>query len=303
MRAKQISNLDLQLIAAKTKQFSPHLPAKHPFAPYILGTKLPTPQPLESNDIAEILTKRLRQVPNVYWQLGQPIGAPVSNFRQIRYLPLPNAVADLDKVLSEATVDCGRDLHKQLIEFGGAAKVWMIVQVEYEPVNPLTNKQPVEQYVSASATRMFRRDETISAFGNPSIDTLHILTDRIREFNAKFIRDKSGLRLARIMQLTLNIVKYAPLEGRGWQPLREVLTKKKTIINIQNENKRCFGYAHLYFLERANLPDRNGNCIQATIYNEKMFQPHHLDTLPYPISPNNVHLYEDQFQTNINVFS
>ena len=34
-----------------------------------------------------------------------------------------------------------------------------------------------------------------------------------------------------------------------------------------------------------------------------MFQRHHLDTLPNPISPNDVHLYKDQLQMNINVFS
>ena len=34
-----------------------------------------------------------------------------------------------------------------------------------------------------------------------------------------------------------------------------------------------------------------------------MFQRHQLDTLPYPISQNDVHLYEDQLQMNINVFS
>ena len=79
---------------------------------------------------------------------------------------------------------------------------------------------------------MFRRDETISAFGNPYTDSLQILTDRIREFNAKFIRDKSGLRLANILQFTLKMVKYAPFEGRSWQPLLEFLTKNKTIINI-----------------------------------------------------------------------
>ena len=33
-----------------------------------------------------------------------------------------------------------------------------------------------------------------------------------------------------------------------------------------------------------------------------MFHSHHLETLPYPISPNDVHLYEDQLQMNINVF-
>ena len=72
-----------------------------------------------------ILIERPRQIPNilVYWQPGQPISAPVSNFRQIKCLPLPNAVPDLDQALSGARVDCGLDLHKILIDFGGAAKV------------------------------------------------------------------------------------------------------------------------------------------------------------------------------------
>ena len=138
---------------------------------------------------------------------------------------------DLDKALPVARVDFGRDLHKQLIEFGGAAKVWMTVQVEYEPVNPLANEQPFEHYISAAPTRMFTHDGTISAFENSYSDSLRILTDRIREFNAKFIRDKSGLRLAKVLQFFLKMVKYAPFEGRGWQPLPEFLRKK------QNNNK------------------------------------------------------------------
>ena len=32
-----------------------------------------------------------------------------------------------------------------------------------------------------------------------------------------------------------------------------------------------------------------------------MFHRNHLDTIPYPISPNDVYLYEDQLQMNINV--
>ena len=178
---------------------------------------------------------------------------------------------DLDQGLSGAKVNCARDLHKQLIEFGGAAKVWMIVQVEYEVINPLANQQPFEQYLSAAPTRMFRRDEKISGFANPYIDNLRILTDRIRKFNAKFIRDMSGRRLARVLQLTLKIVKYAPLEGRGWQALSEFLAKKEAIINIRNNDERCFGYSLLYFLERANLLERNKHCIRTPRYKEEMF--------------------------------
>ena len=94
----------------------------------------------------ENFTGRLQQIYNLYWKQGQPVGALVRTFRQIKYLPLPNAVPDLDQALSGARLDCGRDLHKQLIEFGGAAKVWMTVLVKYEPVNPLANKEPFKHY-------------------------------------------------------------------------------------------------------------------------------------------------------------
>ena len=202
------------------------------------------------------------------------------------YLLLPNAVPDFDKALSWGRVDCGRDLQHQLIEYGESAKVSMTVQVEYELVIPVANKEQFVQYLSAAPTLIVQRDETISAFTNSYIDSLRILTNRIRKFNAKFIRDKSGLRLAGILQFVLKMVKYAPIEGRGWQPLPEFLAKKEVIINIQNNDERCFGYALLYFREQVNLPNKNGNFYRASVYKEEMFHHHHHDTLPYPISPN-----------------
>ena len=44
------------------------------------------------------------------------------------------------------------------------------------------------------------------------------------------------------------MVKYAPLEGRSWQPLPEFLDRKNAIKNIHNDNERCIKYARLYFL-------------------------------------------------------
>ena len=90
-----------------------------------------------------ILTERAQHITNLYWQSGQLIGAKVNNFRQITYLPLPNAVPNLDFSISGARLDCVRNLHKARIEFGKAAKVLMTVLVEYEPVNPLANKHSI----------------------------------------------------------------------------------------------------------------------------------------------------------------
>ena len=84
--------------------------------------------------------------------------------------------------------------------------MWPTIQVKYEPVILLATNQPFEQYLSAAPIRIFTRDGTVFPFKNPYIDSFWILTDQIREFNAKFIRDKSGLRLARVLQFTLKIM-------------------------------------------------------------------------------------------------
>ena len=110
MLADQIFNLELQLISVKSNQPSLNQPASHPTV-----LQPPAPQHIQSNDMAGILTERPRQFPNLYWQQGQFVGAPARTFRQIKYLPLPNAEPNLDQALSGDRLDCGRDLHKQLI--------------------------------------------------------------------------------------------------------------------------------------------------------------------------------------------
>ena len=121
----------------------------------------------------------------------------------------------------------------------------------------MANKEPFEQYLSAAPTQIFLNNGLITANANPYIENVRILTNRIKEFNATFIRDKSGLRLANILQLIIKMENFAPLEGRGWQPLPNCLSKKEAIINITNNDDRCFGYAFLYFQERANLSEKN----------------------------------------------
>ena len=144
-----------------------------------------------------------------FWAPGQFVGAPVRNFRQILYLPLEDAVPILDQALSGALVDCASDLHNQLIEFDGAAKVWITVLVQYEPTKPESDRrQAFEQYLSATQTRIFKLQNSIASTPNLYTDSIKILTERIKEYNAKFIRDNSGLRISGILQLILKMAKY-----------------------------------------------------------------------------------------------
>ena len=86
--------------------------------------------------------------------------------------------------------------------------------VQYEPTKPESDKrQAFEQYLSATPTRIFKRQGFITSIPNLYTDSMKILTERIKEFNALFIRDKSGLQLSGILQLILKMAKYQPLQG------------------------------------------------------------------------------------------
>ena len=73
------------------------------------------------------------------------------------------------------------------------------------------------------------------------------------------------------------MVKYAPLERRSWQPLSVFLSKKEAIIDICNDDERCFWYSILYFVERDNLSERHRE--RVTLYTNVKLQRYHLDTL------------------------
>ena len=67
----------------------------------------------------------------------------------------------------------------------------------------------------------------------------------MKQANETYIREGSGWVLAGILEVLIKGAKYDPLAGRCYRELPTNLKTKKPIINIQNTNDRCFGYAHL----------------------------------------------------------
>ena len=88
-------------------------------------------------------------------------------------------------------------------------------------------------------------------------DQMAILTpDKIDEFYnsssakiqtgiEKFTNTASGLEISHCIRIYLNIAKYEPLKGLSKITLPEVLFHKKAIINLPNEDGRCFEWALL----------------------------------------------------------
>ena len=67
----------------------------------------------------------------------------------------------------------------------------------------------------------------------------------------------SGWRFVRVQDLTLHITKYDPLNAGSYINLPEALKNKKAIINMQNEDEKCFMWCVLRALNPTNShPER-----------------------------------------------
>ena len=80
-------------------------------------------------------------------------------------------------------------------------------------------------------------------------ESLRELYERIKQANATYIREGSGWVLAGILEVLIKGAKYDLLIGRCYRELPKYQKAKKAIINVQNTDDRCFGYALLWFID------------------------------------------------------
>ena len=91
-------------------------------------------------------------------------------------------------------------------------------------------------------------------------DIQYVVDNSIAIFNSQideFLRDGSGWLFDFISSLGINIVTFNPLAGSSYIETPEFLFRKKAIINIKNEDKKCFLWSVLAHIHpQRNNPDR-----------------------------------------------
>ena len=78
---------------------------------------------------------------------------------------------------------------------------------------------------------------------NKSTDVKVILSQMLNEIMvtlANYQRNGSGWNFKEVNSLEIHTVDYRPMKGETYIPLPEFIMKKKSIINIQNKNNKCF---------------------------------------------------------------
>ena len=170
-------------------------------------------------------------------------------------------------------------------------RVGVCVYVMYEKVLK-PEETPIRGFLRTSLTMLMNKHAVMKV--------VHSIIETVRSRHINFMRESSGLRLKEVQDIDLYSANVNPLAhvGEGFARLPNFLAKKKAIVNVQNRDNRCFGYALLSSLHPANHhPER------AYAYDRFFDNYPALKNLDYPISLEHLEEIERKIQIPFNVFT
>ncbi len=74
-------------------------------------------------------------------------------------------------------------------------------------------------------------------------ETYKEMKGKMLESLAKFQKEGSGWQLHSIKGLDISVVKFNPLDGSGYSKLPKLISDKKAVINMKNDDDQCFKWA------------------------------------------------------------
>ena len=122
--------------------------------------------------------------------------------------------------------------------------------------------------------------------------------EEIRNKIADWLLEGSNWVIELILDHYLNIIGYTPLRGSSYLPLpKELKNSMKGLINLQNEDEKCFLWCHV---RKLNPIKRNPQRI--TLKDEELAKTLDYSGISFPVSYKDYNKIEKQNQININVF-
>ena len=135
----------------------------------------------------------------------------------------------------------------------------------------------------------FHSDIEVNLDGTDEKEIYDTMVERMIENMATFQSLGSGWMLRSIIRLELYTVRYNPLRGKSYIPLPKELADKKAIINMENNDNRCF----LWCVLRALNPKKHNPKRVDTKLREKE-NTLNMKGIEYPVSLKNFNKFEKQ---------
>ena len=199
---------------------------------------------------------------------------------------MPNEhVASIDEFFANLRAPLRSSLESLIAEHHGL-KMWLGLDIQYRHM--FEERTQIGHLTTHTAVihNDFQIDEVLDRLGEE-------LTMR----NANYLRNASPLALDSVESAVAHIARYAPTVGGTYLDLPDFLARKKCIVNVKNNDNRCFGYSLL-----ASLIQMKGSRNRPDPYNQH-FKSFHLDEIEYPVEPNKVPEIEEKLRIKISIFS
>ena len=146
----------------------------------------------------------------------------------------------------------------------------------------IQNTTPVEFAFHSKDLKLVLEGTDISELYNE-------MTDEIEEEIQKVENaEGSGYTFVKVIKLVLHVTRWEPLYGSSYIPLDPYLANKKAIINMKNEDDKCFMWCVL----RALYPkDKNAERIDKDLKSKQDII--NMNGIHYPVSLNGIKRFED----------
>ena len=125
------------------------------------------------------------------------------------------------------------------------------------------------------------------------------LREKVQLRNANFLRNASPFVLDNVESAVVHVARYAHTQGGTFRELPQFLALKHCIVNVKNEDNRCFGYSII----ASRVPQNKSRHRNRPADYNQYFKTMGLDKVHYPVEANQVPALEDTLKTNISVFS
>lgn len=131
--------------------------------------------------------------------------------------------------------------------------------------------------------------------------TIHVIRNDIFNKVSKYTKDGSGWIVGKILHGYLNLVRHRLISGSSYFEMSSFIKNKKAVINIKNEDNRCFLYSIITALHYHELDTKHLDRLDQF---EKYFKLYPFDDNDMPMTIGickKIEKYENIIQRNINV--
>ena len=140
----------------------------------------------------------------------------------------------------------------------------------------------------------FHPNIEINLEGTDEVDIYVLMSERVLEKIARLINGDGGGGTGWVFEaviiLELHTTIYNPLRGETWIPLPEKLANKKAIINMKNEDNKCF----LWCVLRALNPPKNNHPERVDKDLKSKENTLNMERIEYPVNLKDIDKFEKQ---------